>query len=153
MLGERQQLRHDHILERHDGQLHAQHVQHLGPLERVAGVEAGRPEDHVNQHAVLVPGLDEPFLRRFLAPQPRLLERLDRLLRLLLADHEVEVVGRLRPATRPRREAAGEREVDPGVAQCRGRLLHRRADVLERLAPRHSCVIPPAGVGKAAPHG
>jgi hypothetical protein len=55
-------FRHDHVLERHHGHLHAEHVQRLGAREHVLGDDTRRPEDQVHQHAVLVPGLDEPLL-------------------------------------------------------------------------------------------
>ena len=58
------------------------------------------------------------------ALHPRVDERRERALRILLADEEVDVVLGRRSAARPRREPAPEQVRDLGVAQRGGRDLH-----------------------------
>ena len=73
----------------------------------------------------LVVGLSSHPSGRPLGLHARLDERLERALGVLLAHEEVDVVLGGRAAARPAGEAAAEQEGDAGVAQRRGRDLHR----------------------------
>jgi len=78
LLGEREQLRRDHVAERGDEHRLGDHVQLARALE-VAVVDraAGRMEDQVDER-LAVPGLDQPTLRGTLRPRPCGDERVER---------------------------------------------------------------------------
>src|SRR4051794_5480196 len=88
--------------------------------------------DEIDERAA-VPGLDQPFLRRLLALEARLLECLEGAIDVRGPDHEVEIVARLRSPASPARQAAAQQERDIGAAQRGGGLLQRVLEIGERL--------------------
>src|ERR671924_334118 len=58
-------------------------------------------------------------------------ERLERALGVLLRDHEVQVMLRLRPSTCPAGEPAAEQEGEVSLAEGAHRSFHRCQDVVE----------------------
>src|SRR5206468_2997344 len=98
--------------------LHRMHFRLAGAFdERVVDGDAGRVEDQVDEDA-LVPRLVEPTLGRLLGPEARFGEHLQRALRVLRLDEEVEVVLGLRAAPRPDRNAAAQDEGHAGLARA-----------------------------------
>ena len=98
--------------------------------ERVVDGDARRVEDQVDEDA-LVPRLVEPALGRLLGTEARFGEHLQRALRVLRLDEEVEVVLGLRAAARPDRNAAAQDEGHAGLAQRRGGALQRLQKLVE----------------------
>src|SRR5919109_2695566 len=92
---------------------------------------------------VAVPRLRQPALGRALRLEPRVGQRLERTVDILLADHEVEVLAGLRSATRPCGEATPERKGNLRVAQYRADLFQGLFDPLELLAVTgHGVLVP-----------
>ena len=132
LLGEREQLARHHVLGHDHPQPHRHHLEDrraLDVLERERA--AGRPEDHVDQDAVLVPGLVEPVLRRPVRPEPGALEAPRARPRRPPAARQVDVVLGPRPAAGPDREPAAERERDAGTLEHARAHLHRVDQLLE----------------------
>src|SRR5919206_841759 len=112
LLGEREELRDHDVLERRDRHRQREHLERLRAVEQlVVDGPARRVEDQVDEHVAVV-SLQEPVLERPLRPEPGLAESLQRALRVLRLDEQVDVVLGLRAAAGPRREAAAERVVD-----------------------------------------
>jgi len=115
LLGEREQLRRDHVAERGDEHRLGDHVQLARALE-VAVVDraAGRMEDQVDER-LAVPGLDQLTLRGTLRPHPCGDERVERARHVAHPHEEVDIVLGRRPTTCP----AGERLPGSGAARFR----------------------------------
>src|SRR5436190_7911776 len=136
-LVEREQLHHDQVL----GRLHEHRdrvdLELVRPLEvLVLNVPGRRGEDEVDED-VTVPSLVEPTLRWLLGTEARLLENGERVICVLLPEHEVDVVLGLRPSARRRPEPAAEHELDLRRAQRARRLLHALDEVAELDVLRH----------------
>src|SRR3954470_8048736 len=135
VLGEGAQHREDEVVEPQHRHPHGLDRELLGALEQGRRVvEALEVPDQVDEH-LAVPRLEQPALRRALGAHPVVGERALGAVGVLLADREVEVVARGRPAARPRGHAAGEREGHVGAAERRGGALERLGD-LGRLGRR-----------------
>ena len=131
LLGQREELRRHHVVERSTVIVLRGDLQLLGAREvLVADRPARRAEDQVDQRSLVV-GLQQPSLGRPLGLHAGLDERLERALGVLLADEEVDVVLGRRAAASPAGEAAAEQVRDAGVAQRRGRDLHRVDQLVE----------------------
>ena len=101
MLVEREQLGGEHVVHRHHRHADREHVDLLAAAEHlVVHLEALGVEDQVHEH-VAVPGLEQPALGRALGAHARGLEQLERALRVLRLDHDVEVVVGFGAAARP----------------------------------------------------
>src|SRR5439155_14321774 len=100
--------------------------------------------DQVDHH-LAVPRFYEPALGRPLGPQARVSERTESAVDVALADHEVEVLGRLGSTARPSGEASAEGEGNLCVAQRRPDLLQGQLDPLELLAMTGHVVLVPGG--------
>ena len=117
LLGQREQLRRQHVLHRRDRQPHRHHLALLRAVEQLVGHRAaGGREDQVDERVVVV-RLQQPVLGRALGPHARVGQHLQRALGVLGLDEEVDVVIGDRAAARPDRKPAREREADLGVAE------------------------------------
>ena len=91
--------------------------------------------DQIDEHVAVV-RFEQPLLGRPLSPHPRLDERLERALGLVLADEEVDVVVRPRTTPCPGGQPSAEHERDVGVAERGCGSLHARDEILEISAIR-----------------
>jgi hypothetical protein len=125
VLLEREQLRRQHVLDRHHAKRHPVDLDVVAALHRlVVDLEPSRVEDHVDLHVALA-DLSKPFLGRRLLVHPRGLERGDGAVDVGRLDGKVQVgVPWWRPA-RPDGEAPGEQVRHVGIAQRRRRMHHR----------------------------
>jgi hypothetical protein len=86
VLVERQELRGQHVLERHDADGHGEDLHLVAALDDLVGDGSCRGTVDEVDHDVAVPRLDEPLLRRALRAEALLVER---------GERAVDVLGRI----------------------------------------------------------
>jgi hypothetical protein len=115
VLGEREQLGNEDILEVHHRHRYRRDREPLGGLDALRGhLHPLGFEDEIDEDLV-VPCLEQPLLGRVLATHPGFDQSSLGAPRVLGQDHQIDVVLRPRSATRPDGDAATDHERHPGL--------------------------------------